>query len=114
MQTVHVADQKFKDNVLKALADEYSRTILTSIMDKSKSVFEISAECSIPMSTTYRRIHDLEKVGLVHVTGSIIKEDGKKYFLYRSRIKAVRTVFGIGSLDVEIIPNDEMGKSAYW
>jgi predicted transcriptional regulator len=100
--------------VLQALADKYSRTILTFIMDEPKSVIEISTECRIPMSTTYRRIHDLEEAGLVQVRGSIVNEDGKRYYLYRSRIKAVRTVFGVDSLEVEVIPNDEMGRSAYW
>lgn len=107
-------EQKFKNAVLQALADEYSRTILTFIMDEPKSVIEISTECRIPMSTTYRRIHDLEEAGLVQVKGSIVNEDGKRYYLYRSRIKAVRTVFGVDSLEVEVIPNDEMGRSAYW
>ncbi|MEM2760993.1 MAG: hypothetical protein QXU32_09795 [Nitrososphaerales archaeon] len=65
------------------------------------------------MSTAYRRIHDLE-AGLVQVTGSIINDDGKRYYLYRSRIKAVRTIFGLNSLEVEVTPNDNMGRSAYW
>ena len=115
MQTgVNVSDEKFKDIVLKALADEYSRTILTFVMDKPRSVIEISMECKIPMSTAYRRIHDLEESGLVQVMGSIISDDGKRYYLYRSKIKAVRTIFGVDSLEVEVIPNDEMAKSAYW
>lgn len=115
MQTgLNVSDEKFKDTVLKALADEYSRAILACIMDKPKSVVEISSECKIPMSTAYRRIHDLEEAGLVHVNGSTISSDGKRYYLYRSGIKAVRTVFGVDSLTVEIIPNEEMGRSAYW
>jgi predicted transcriptional regulator len=107
-------DQKLKNTVLQALADEYSRSILAFIMDKPKSVIEISTECKIPMSTAYRRTHELEEAGLVQATGSIITDDGKKYFLYRSKIKAVRTVFGVDSLEVEIIPNDGMGRSAYW
>jgi predicted transcriptional regulator len=114
LQAVNADEQKFKNAVLQALADEYSRTILTFIMDEPKSVIEISTECRIPMSTTYRRIHDLEEAGLVQVRGSIVNEDGKRYYLYRSRIKAVRTVFGVDSLEVEVIPNDEMGRSAYW
>lgn len=111
---VSVGDAKFKENVLKALADEYSRQILASIMDRSKSVVDISTECKIPMSTAYRRIHDLEEVGLVQVNGSVISSDGKRYYLYRSKIKAVRAIFGLDSLNVEIIPNEDMGKSAYW
>ncbi len=111
---VNVSDERFKDNVLKALADEYSRAILASIMDKTKSVIEISMECKIPMSTAYRRIHELEENRLVQVMGSTINDDGKRYYLYRSKIKAVRTIFGVDSLEVEVLPNDEMGRSAYW
>lgn len=111
---MNIDDQKFKNAVLQALADEYSRTILAFIMDKPKSVIEISTECKIPVSTAYRRMHDLEEASLVQVTGSIINDDGKKYYLYRSKIKAVRTIFGIASLEVEVTPNDGMGRSAYW
>ncbi len=66
------------------------------------------------MSTAYRRIHDLEENGLIKIMGSIINENGKRYYLYRSKVKAVKTIFGVDSLEVEIIPNDEMGKSAFW
>jgi predicted transcriptional regulator len=114
LQVVNVANLKFKKAVLEALADEYSRTILAFIMEKPKSVIEISTGCKIPMSTAYRRIHDLEENGLVHVMGSIISDDGKRYYLYRSKIKAVRTIFGVDSLEVEVTPNDNMGMSAYW
>ncbi|MFQ5970290.1 MAG: ArsR/SmtB family transcription factor [Nitrososphaerales archaeon] len=115
MQTgANLADKKFKDMLLKALADEYSRMILTFLMDKPRSVIEISTECKIPMSTAYRRIHELEESGLLQIMGSIISEDGKRYYLYRSKIKAVRTIFGVDSLEVEVIPNDDMAKSAYW
>ncbi|MFQ5921127.1 MAG: ArsR/SmtB family transcription factor [Nitrososphaerales archaeon] len=115
MQTgASITDAKLKENVLKAVADEYSRAILTSTVDRPKSIVEISSECKIPMSTAYRRVHELEEVGLVQATRSVISEDGKRYYLYRSRIKAVRTTFGIDSLSVEIIPNEDMGRSAYW
>lgn len=114
LQVANMENRKFKDAVLQALADKYSRTILSFIMDKPRSVIEISNGCKIPMSTTYRRIHDLEDAGLVRVMGSIVNEDGKRYYLYRSSIKAVRTVFGIDSLEVEVSANDEMGRSAYW
>ncbi len=111
---VSVSNAKLKENVLKALADEYSRNILASIMDQPKSVVDISMECGIPMSTAYRRVHDLEEAGLIQIKGSVISSDGKRYYLYRSKIKAVRTVFGLNSLDVAIIPNDDMAASAYW
>lgn len=85
-----------------------------SIMDKPKSAIEISTESNIPISTAYRRIHYLSKAGLIQINKTITTADGKKYCLYRSNVKAVNTVFGINSINVEIIFNDDMGKSAYW
>jgi predicted transcriptional regulator len=66
------------------------------------------------MSTAYRRIHYLNKAGLIHVNKTITTDDGKKYCLYESNVKAVNTVFGINSISVEIIFNDDLGKSNYW
>ncbi|MFQ5941665.1 MAG: ArsR/SmtB family transcription factor [Nitrososphaerales archaeon] len=109
-----VTDATFKDTVLKALADEYSRAIIACTMDKSKSVIDISTECNIPISTAYRRVHELEEAGLLRVHGSIVSSDGKRYYLYRSKIKAVRMIFGLDSLNMEVMRNDEMGRSAYW
>lgn len=106
-------DKKLKNRILKAIADEYSRAILSYAIDKPKSVLDISKECNIPLSTAYRRVHELEMDGLLTITGSIIN-NGKRYYLYQSKIKSVRILFGIGSTEIEVIQNDNMGRSAYW
>ena len=107
-------DSNFRKAILKALSDEYSRTIMNYTIESSKSVVDIVKKCDIPMTTAYRRVHELEENKILKVTGSIVTDDGKKYFLYQNRLKAIYVIFGLESLDVQIIDNDGMGTSSYW
>ena len=107
-------DSSLKKAILKALADDYSKTIMNATIEKSKSVVDLVKECNIPMTTAYRRIHDLENSKILKVTGAIVTEDGKKYYLYQNRIKSIYVTFGLESLDVQIVDNEGMGTSAYW
>jgi hypothetical protein len=99
-----VQEQTTKDVLLEILADKYSRTILDSTMDMPKSAIELSNDCGIPISTAYRRVQRLHSHKLLGISGSI-NEDGKKYFLYKSKIKSIMTCFKNGTLEVEIVPN---------
>lgn len=107
-------DSVLRQTILEALSDDYSRKIINHTIDQPRSVVDLVKECDIPMTTAYRRINDLSDKKLLKVTGSIVTDDGKKYFLYQSKIKAVYVVFGLETLNVQIIENDDMGKSAYW
>jgi predicted transcriptional regulator len=99
-----VQDQTTKDVFLEILADRYSRAILESTMEMPKSAIDLSNDCGIPISTAYRRVQVLHKHKLLGISGSI-NEDGKKYFLYKSKVKSIMTCFNNGSLEVEIVPN---------
>ena len=99
-----VQESSTKDVYLEILADKYSRGILEATMEMPKSAIDLSNECGIPISTAYRRVQLLHKHKLLGISGSI-NQDGKKYFLYKSRIKSIMTCFRNGSLEVEIVPN---------
>lgn len=107
-------DSNLRKAILKALSDDYSRTIMNYTIEKPKSVVDIVRDCNIPMTTAYRRVHELEDSKILKVTGSIITDEGKKYFLYQNRLKAIYVIFGLESLDVQIVDNDGMGTSSYW
>jgi len=107
-------DSNLRKAILKALSDEYSRTIMNYTIDEPKSIVNMVKDCDIPMTTAYRRVKELEENKILKVTGSIVTDDGKKYFLYQSRLKAIYVIFGVDSLDVQIIDNDGMGTSSYW
>ena len=104
LQGKQVVEQTTKDTLLGILSDKYSRTILESTMDMPKSAIDISNECGIPISTAYRRVQRLHAHKLLGISGSI-SQDGKKYFLYKSKVKSIMTCFNNGALEVEIVPN---------
>ena len=106
LQTRPVQEEETKDALLGVLADKYSRAILESTLEMPKSTIDLSSECGIPIRTTYRRVQLLHQHKLLGISGSI-SHDGKKYFLYKSKIKSIVTYFGSGTLDVEIVPNSE-------
>lgn len=93
-----------KDAILEVMSDKYCRAILENTMDKPKSAMEISAETKIPISTVYRRLQTLHDNKLLGISGSI-SDDGKKYFLYRSKIKSISTTFNGNYVEIEVVPN---------
>ena len=99
-----VQEDTTKDVLLRILADKYSRAILESTMNVPKSAIELSADCKIPISTSYRRVQELHDHKLLGISGSI-NDDGKKYFLYKSKVRAIMTCFNGSSVEIEIVPN---------
>ena len=93
-----------KDAILGIISDKYCRAILETTMDKPKSAMEISADSKIPISTVYRRLQSLHDNKLLGISGTI-SADGKKYFLYRSKIKAISSSFNGGFVEIQIVPN---------
>ena len=93
-----------KNAILEIMSDKYCRAILEATMDKPKSAMEISAESKIPISTVYRRLQTLHDNKLLGISGSI-SDDGKKYFLYRSKVKAISSSFNGNQVEIEVVPN---------
>jgi predicted transcriptional regulator len=92
------------DNVevlaLKILGDAYFTAILKAIHEIPKSAVEIYDDTKIPLSTVYRRIQYLHDLGLLQISGTI-SSDGKKVFLYKSKVKSIEAKFD-GKLNLEI------------
>ena len=107
-------DSQLRKDILDALSDEYSRKILNYTIEQPRSVVDIVKALAIPMTTAYRRVNALTDQKLLKVTGSIVTDDGKKYFLYQSKLKAIYVVFGLESLNVQIVDNKDYVNSAYW
>ena len=100
-----ITNEKQKEAILNALLDDYSRKILDSTIDKSKSITEIIREQNIPMTSTYRRVKLLMDNKLIKVERSMVTEDGKRYYLYLSSIKNASIKYNEGELIVEVTPN---------
>ncbi len=99
-----IEETEKKDSLLEVISDKYCRTILESTMYKPKSVMEITAETKIPISTVYRRIQTLYDNKLLRTSGTIT-DDGKRLFLYKSKIKGIQSNFCNGQVEVEVILN---------
>jgi DNA-binding IclR family transcriptional regulator len=72
------------DEILSILGDEYSRKILSTLSKNEMSVQEISDNLGIPTSTTYRKIKNLETLGLV--------KKPRLYELWKALMRAITRV----------------------
>jgi len=105
LQSKHEIEEDVKNEaLLSVVADKYCRFILEAIMDMPKSTIEIASEKKIPLSTVYRRIQILHDAKLVRTSGTITDE-GKRLFLYKSKVKGIKSKFENGKIDVELILN---------
>jgi|TARA_B110000014_G_scaffold249381_1_gene224634 predicted ArsR family transcriptional regulator len=73
--------------VIEILADAESRAILFSIIKKGKTAAELSDKHKIPLSSVYKKISDLEELTLIKVDMWRISDKGRKFKIYKSRIK---------------------------
>ena len=103
-QTFKIEKIEQQDSILEILSDKYCRAILESIMYTPKSAIEITAETKIPMSTVYRRIQSLHDNKLVATSG-MITDEGKRLFMYKSKVKGIQSSFNDGKIEVELILN---------
>jgi len=104
LQTRKIMDDERKQIILEVLADKYCKQILQDTLEKPKSAMELSADKKIPISTVYRRLQTLYDAKLLAISGSI-NEDGKKYFLYKSKVKSISLKCDLDVTSIEIVPN---------
>ena len=99
-----IEESERKEIFLEILSDKYCRLILESIMNTPKSAIEISRDKEIPLSTVYRRIQQLHDSHMIRTSG-IITDEGKRLFLYKSKIKEINTRFYDGKITVDVVFN---------
>jgi predicted transcriptional regulator len=104
MQKLAILEDAKKDAILEAVSDRYSRIILETTMDKPKTALEISVEHQLPISTVYRRLQALHDNKILSISGSI-SDEGKKFFMYKSKIRHIMTSFSNGAVSVSVITN---------
>ena len=104
IQSQKIIDEDRKQIILEILADKYCKQIMHNTLDKPKSAMEISSEKQIPISTVYRRLQTLYDAKLLAISGSI-NQDGKKYFLYKSKIRSISLKCDLEVTTIEFIPN---------
>lgn len=90
------------DEILSVLADEYSRKILSILAKNELNAQEISNRLEIPMSTTYRKIKNLENLTLVKKTKVIRTLEGLDESYYKSLVSGIDVKFKDGEISCKI------------
>jgi predicted transcriptional regulator len=75
--------------LLQELADGVSYRIVMSTIDNAKTAAQVSAENSLPLSSTYKKIKKLQTVGILFVEKIELDGKGKKVIYYRSKVKSM-------------------------
>lgn len=75
--------------VVRALDGEGSRRVLIVCVAFARSAHDVSVATAIPLTTVYRLIHRLEQLRVLVVERSAMTPEGRKYDLYRSRVRGV-------------------------
>ncbi len=68
------------------ISDEYARIILAATYNAPKTARDLARLYNIPIAACYRRIRDLERIGLLVCAGSIYDGRGKGTKLYQSQL----------------------------
>jgi len=80
--------------------DTYAAKILVACSRKPKHALELSSKLNIPIAACYRRIHVLEKAGLLKPVERALTQQGKRIVLYLSQLKNAYVFFEGGRLRV--------------
>ena len=84
----------------RLIMDTYAAKILVACARKPKHALELSRRLDIPIAACYRRIHVLEKAGLLKPVDRALTQQGKRIALYQSQLKNAYIFFEGGKLRV--------------
>ena len=82
----------------QTVMDEYAVRILMGTFERPASALELSRRFGIPIAACYRRIKELEGLGLVYCERELPSRNGRGLQLFRSRLKSVRIALEDGNL----------------
>jgi hypothetical protein len=86
----------------QTVMDGYSARILMGTCTRAASALELSRQFGIPIAACYRRIKELEGLGLVYCERELPSRNGKGLQLFRSRLKSIRISLEDGSLHARV------------
>ncbi|MGI0102253.1 MAG: ArsR/SmtB family transcription factor [Nitrosotalea sp.] len=90
------------DEILAILGDEYGREILSVLTKNELNAQEISVILGIPASTTYRKVKQLENLGLVKKTKVVRTLEGLDESYYRSLVSGIEVKFLDGEISCKL------------
>lgn len=108
-----MSDKGSDERITRLLADGYSQRILSYTYRKPMSAQKLSALCHIPIAACYRRIHELERAGMLFIADEKEIYKGRKVKLYRCSLRHAVLRFSDGKFkvnyDIVLEPNGDNG-----
>ncbi len=95
-------ENTYLDKIVRILTDNYAIKILAATSKDEKSAIQLSQELEVPIAACYRRLHMLEKAGLINAEERVTPK-GKKMKYYTSNIKRAHIKIEDNSLVVELM-----------
>jgi len=80
----HVINQERADIILGVIAEPNLRNIIHCIKDDFKNAKQIANELHLPLTTTYRHLHELEEKNILILSSKM--QYGKRTFSFKSKI----------------------------
>ncbi len=90
----------------QTVMDPYSARILLGTWERATSALDLSRRFGIPIAACYRRIRQLEAMGLVYCEKALPSRNGKGLQLFRCRLRSVRVVLEEGRLKASFVIDD--------
>ncbi len=84
----------------KIMEDGVAEKILLNAFKRPKSAKQISDSTGIPLVTVYKKIRELEEMGLMEKERTILTRTGRERSLYRSKLEDAYVFFEGGRLKV--------------
>lgn len=94
------ADGDTVDTLLTLLNDPKARAILEEAADSRKSAAELSEDCGLSLSTTYRKVDALTQAGLLDEQLDVIPS-GHQTSKYSLRLETLQLSFSDDELELE-------------
>ena len=88
--------------VSQSVMDENPARILLGTFERVSSALDLSRRFAFPIAACYRRITELEGMGLVYCERELPSRNGKDLQLFRSRLKSVRIALEDGRLRARV------------
>ncbi|GAB3680187.1 helix-turn-helix domain-containing protein [Salinarchaeum chitinilyticum] len=92
--------------LLSTLGNKYNPEILQTTYEP-KSAQELSEELDIPIATSYRRVEQLQELGLLEQEGKEFSDEGRQRKVYRRNVDEIVVELGNGDLDVDTTERTE-------
>ena len=87
----------FLNNIL----ENETYKIILSVIENSKTVYQMHKETCLPLSSIYKRINKLEDLGIISIEKIFINKKGRKLIYYKSKIKNL--TFKLNEKDVRLL-----------